>query len=244
MSTYAYLLIGLLEVIAEYIANEKYVYFLKPLLMVTLSYHIVNQLSSLGSEDVTFKSHLFLIAILFAWFGDMFLMGTQDINFMLGLGSFLLMQICYIVSFRLLPFSISSIERLFMLVLSMGLNFLIKDHVKELQIPLIIYSIILSMTSICATECVNYTSNILKKGELSTKQDTAITNLSSQVSLLSYGTKLFVLSDALIALTKFGVFVHNSTFQTVIMVTYILGQLFIANGYIATLKIHAAFKAK
>jgi uncharacterized membrane protein YhhN len=210
--------------------------------MVVLAYHVVDKLSSLGTEDVTFKSHLFLIAITFAWFGDMFLMGTQDIHFMLGLGSFLIMQICYIISFRSFSSVTITMERLAMLVLTTGLNFLIKDKVKYLQVPVIVYSVVLSITAITASE---YAKGIeYQSTALSTTTDVTMSALRNQIPFLSYGTKLFVISDALIALSKFGVFVHNSTFQTAIMVTYILGQLLIANGYVATLKIHAALKKK
>jgi uncharacterized membrane protein YhhN len=134
-------------------------------------------------------------------------------------------------------------ERLAMLVLTTGLNFLIKDEVKDLQVPVIVYSIVLSITAITASECakgIEYQSAALS----TTTADVTLSALRNQIPFLSYGTKLFVISDALIALSKFGVFVHNSTFQTAIMVTYILGQLLIANGYIATLKIHAALKKK
>ena len=73
-------------------------YFTKPALMITLILYFLTAISGANFKDKT----LFIFAMICALLGDTFLMfqAQKPLFFILGLGSFLLMQISYSVYFN------------------------------------------------------------------------------------------------------------------------------------------------
>lgn len=217
-----YFLIGVSEVVFEFLRNTTAIHVLKPLLMPSLLIMMIQLSAKL--DNINLIPRFFYFAIVFAWLGDIFLMFDHEIYFILGLLSFLVMQILYIASFRSFPHQASIFERGTMSLLCIVLNYLIRHEVGDLQVPVIIYSIVLCCTSICAAEfCLAVRNNSEYKVKL----------LSNKVSI---GMKLFVLSDGLIALSKFGVTESSNISQSAVMLTYIAAQGLIVVGFIDNIK--------
>ena len=92
-----FLLLGTTEVLAEHFAADSWRYMFKPALMLALWLYYYWQTRSATAA----RSRLFLVAMLFACLGDTLLMfqGQNAIYFLLGLGSFLVMQVLYSIVF-------------------------------------------------------------------------------------------------------------------------------------------------
>ena len=103
------LVVFLLEIGGEFIHHRELVFFTKPLVLPLLGLYFF--LSAKGL--VTTVHRLMLVAFLFSWFGDIFLMLTPETvmdtevmgivknksYFVLGLGSFLVAQLLFIISY-------------------------------------------------------------------------------------------------------------------------------------------------
>lgn len=100
----------LLEIHGEWTHNSTQVFFTKPLVLPLIAWYF--HASSIR-RNLTMKG-LMLLAFLFSWFGDVFLMLTPETvsdthimgiaknpdYFLLGLGSFLVAQLLFITSYR------------------------------------------------------------------------------------------------------------------------------------------------
>ena len=120
-------------------------YFTKPLILISL---ILISFIQLGSQWK--KNRLFIIALVFAFLGDVFLLGRGDQFFMLGLGSFLIMHLmyCYLF-FRQKMIGVHQRKWAvlpFLIILSLFL-ILFVPQTGALKIPVAIYSICLLYTS-------------------------------------------------------------------------------------------------
>jgi uncharacterized membrane protein YhhN len=151
-----------------------------------------------------------LAALIFSWAGDVIL----DFSFIPGLLCFLLAHVMYIIAFfKTCGNSIFKIKRVFILLplilYGTGLVFLLYGHLDGMRLPVIIYSVvILTMLagSINRRERVN----------------------SLSFNLVFTGALLFVISDSLIAVNKFG---YPFRFSGIaIMTTYIVAQYLIVAG--------------
>ena len=183
----------------------------KPLLMPVLFLYLKDQVQD---------SRLLSIGLLFAWFGDLFLMVAGDafILFLLGLLSFLVMQILYIIYYRkkrIQHLPDQSITYIFYTpVIGLGILFYVMmfpnlDAV--LKIAVGVYAIALVSMNIAA---------------LSRWKKTSTTSFS----LVSLGALLFMISDMMIGYNKFVSQFSNSGFW--IMLTYFIGQFMIVDGLI------------
>lgn len=217
-----YLLLSILNLYAEQQRLELLILSTKPLLLTVLSLWFYLQLRPLRSRDVRF----ILAGLLFSIGGDTLLMlvGNGPKNedfFLLGLGSFLLAQLCYLVGF--VSFSGAgegSIARkpwrawpfLFYWIAILATLW---PHLPGLmRLPVGVYSL-----AIMAMATAAYNLRPL---------------LSKEIfwGLLA-GVLLFVLSDSLIAVNKFmGPEVHIPQARVLIMATYLLGQLLIARSVV------------
>ncbi|TXT60655.1 MAG: conserved membrane protein of unknown function [Promethearchaeota archaeon] len=200
------------HIIAEYLENKKGRFATKPLLMVLLILYYAFSISLIEYD------WLLILALIFGWLGDISLMiGREGKWFMLGLGSFLIGHIFYILSFL---FSISDITQFpfwgfifFIPSILIALVFYskIKDKMGELQKPTLIYILVITIMSIIAT---------LRFAELQ----------GISFYLVWIGSLLFMISDGIIALNKFHKKISHS--GVYIMLTYGLGQFFIVQGII------------
>lgn len=179
----------------------------KPLLMILLAGYFI---SLLGNHSTKLK-RLILVALLFSWFGDTFLMfdGTNPLFFILGLSSFLIAHIAYIISFNKFDNAIKSGVIILVLVLfisySLILIYLLWPGLNDMKTPVVLYAIVLTLM-----------------GFLGVVKNLQISNL------VVIGVVLFIISDSLLAYTKFVEPINFS--RLIIMATYILAQFFIVRG--------------
>lgn len=185
-------------------------YLAKPALMLLLMAYVF------VSKDVERKPSI-LLALFFAWLGDVFLMipGSNPLFFQLGLGGFLIMQWLYIDMFKkqinkvLSPVNgMTIVVAIYVLGL---LSLLLPQMNLALAIPVIVYAISLGTMLWFASQ------------------------RKSSVSLWNYqcilgGAVLFVLSDSLLAINKFYYSFPGNSFW--VMSTYILAQLLLTQGLV------------
>jgi len=212
---YIFIVVTVAELSSVTLQLELLNYIAKPLIMITLALYYVTNVSS--------RSLLFLTAMGFCWLGDVLLMfqSEQQLFFMAGLGSFLIGHIVYIVCYRQMRNTESSMGLLGaqkvrfslpIILAGTGLVVILFPSLGELTIPVMIYALVITFMSLQA---------LFRLG---------LTNQKSFM-LIFIGALLFMTSDSLLAINKFlAPFPYASL---CIMVTYIAAQYFIAEGTIA-----------
>ncbi len=190
-------------------------YIFKPLLMPLLAIYL---LFSVDRSDYH-RHFLLLVALLFAWGGDVFLMiGRDGLLFLLGLGSFLVMQILYIIIFaknRAKPSLLKRRPYLALPYLLIGLSFyllsvpqLLEDSV--MLIAVFVYAAALSTMAVVAMN---------RYGSVA----------SSNYWSVLIGASLFLASDLMIGINKF-IWQDFPFASFAIMITYISAQYLIVSG--------------
>jgi uncharacterized membrane protein YhhN len=134
---------------------------------------------------------LIITALIFSWMGDITLQLTQfrEYFFLVGLGSFLLAQVIYLIAFFSTPGKNSLFFRKAYLILPValygwGILSLLSDGLGDMKLPVAVYTVVILSMLLAAL-------NREKK-----------VNRQSFLLVLS-GAILFVLSDSLIAINKF-----------------------------------------
>lgn len=160
-------------------------------------------------------------AMFFCWAGDVVLLKQDDaeIYFMLGLFAFLLGHLLYIYAYRQLQWEdappISRKQKVLWVlpVYAVGATLLVTLYpgLGSLAVPVLIYSLVL---------VVMVQTAIHRYGR---------TNPDSYWLVFS-GAALFMLSDSLLAINKFGN--HFPAAGPLVMLTYILGQYLIVEGVV------------
>lgn len=180
---------------------KDYIAVTKPLIMASL---IGLYISVVQKQD-----HLFLLSLIFALMGDVFLLFEGELFFLMGLGAFFFMQLGYGFTFykdakgKRAPWFIITL----LLVFASIILFILWPHVQPLRPFIIVY-----MASILAMVSLAFGRGKSSKSFL----------------LVSIGALFFIVSDSLLALNKF---VQALPFgHYVIMVTYILAQYAIVTG--------------
>ncbi|MFX1340584.1 MAG: lysoplasmalogenase [Promethearchaeota archaeon] len=198
--------------------NKKLEHLSKPLLMPFLALYFIFATFTDGTD------WLIVLALLFGWTGDIFLMlENEEKWFMFGMVGFLIGHIFYIIAFLLsigghiMSFPLWGILIIFPVIIILLLTFpRIKDHMGELKIPVYVYMAVILFMHISA---------IFRLA--------AFDIFCPCFFLVWIGSILFILSDSLIAVDKFDDNLEISPFY--IMLTYILGQFLIAQGIIMTI---------
>lgn len=204
-----FFILGVINLTGHLLAQEDLIVYSKVLLMPLLLYYVYES----TRETVTFRTLLLAVAIIFSWGGDIALIYPR--YFLLGVGLFLIAQITY--SYLFLKSTTQSVSfnllRILPFVLYATLLFyLVLPDAGDMKIPVIVYGICLL--------AMGYTAS-LRKG--------LTQNQSFKVTLS--GAVLFIISDSLIALSKFtGTTIPHSGF--LIMLTYIIAQYLIVEGMI------------
>jgi len=212
-----FLVATILNLLAELTFNQTLTYISKPLLMIFLGLHFWMH------RKKNRYTNLILTGLFFAFLGDVFLLfknqgDNQTLFFLLGLGSFLITQLCYFLAFLryanwngfvkkqpwvLLPFILFLIGNTYMLW---------GDVPAAFRLPVFIYSLVIASM---AMSCVNLYKAILVR----------------PFQYLFIGVLLFMLSDSLIGVSQFkkaSVTIPYVGF--LIMATYILAQYLIVKG--------------
>lgn len=212
-----YALVGVVNVIAELTSSTSIAHVTKPLLMPLLALWLIAYWRSRGSASpLPLELRWLLVGLGFAWLGDLFLMASGDGFFIAGIGAFLLMQICYIVAFTRVegPGLVRAWKiALIPYVLAwLGLNALVSSGVGSLRIPVLIYSVVLITMAVAALDLV-----------IRVPQDKG--------RRVAIGAAVFVVSDAMIALTAFGPLSESAGLSAFVMATYIVAQAMIVTGF-------------
>ena len=152
----------------------------------------------------------FILGLIFSFLGDFFLLLKS--GFLLGLGSFLLAHIFYIISFKKRSLNRVSVGVFVALLLYLAsLIAFLFPRLNEMKIPVIIYGIIIST--------MLYFS------------------IKTQEKLLIVGALFFVISDSVLSVN---LFVSSSLLlNLLVMITYVLAQVLLVKGILKTSKTYS-----
>lgn len=192
-------------------------HFTKPLLMPLLLLYAFGAFHSLGSRPPL----ALIVALIASFFGDSFLMYEthKPVYFVLGLGSFLLAHLAYIILFlktaEPYPFILRIKSRWIMagvlITYAAGLLVVLLPKAEDLQVPLITYALVL---------CIMALTAYLRAGK----------HWKAHSLLVCLGSILFVISDSLLAVNKFIVTLPYAPVW--IMGTYLTAQYWIVRGVV------------
>lgn len=204
--TTIYFTISILEIIFGITHFQMGVFLTKPLIMISVMVFYFLQ----TQNQRNFQDKWMLMAFFFSLLGDTFLMFSGEKYFMFGLGSFLITHLFYIFTFSRNWLKSNILARIFFVIFSIIMLFLLQHNISNsLIIPIVIYMITITIMAISASE----------------------RNANSEsYRMVLLGAILFLLSDSLIALDKFVVPIPFQTF--LIMGTYVLAQYLIAVGFL------------
>ena len=217
-----YALLTALEIVGEMWPNKLLIYTCKPLIMILLMGWVVAQKPDWQRN---YPVRWLLIGTVFALLGDVFLMIREVDMFGPGLGSFLLMQVCYIGAFwqeiraakgRLSERRIALILLPFVAYAGVFLLYLDAPFhrtpgTQGLWGPVIFYVACLCSMAVMAALRPN-------------------TGPVSNYQRVLLGAVLFVLSDSAIAVNKFALPFFGAS--VVIMATYAAAQYLIVTGVV------------
>ena len=169
--------------------------------------------------------NLFLLGLVMSISGDVFLMFKGPSPFLLGLSSFLIAHLFYIISFYHIPsfnkglvfkYPLSALP--VVLFLGIFLTIVFPNVPNTLRIPVLIYSLVIALMVVSAINVGKRTSPIAARTIL-------------------IGAVLFLLSDSILACEKFEVFSLDKAviLRLTVMTTYLTGQYFLARGMLKAL---------
>jgi uncharacterized membrane protein YhhN len=187
-----------------------------PILIQLFKPFILLSLMALYVVSVSERNKTYILALLFSFMGDFFLIFEGELYFIVGLVSFLIAHLFFIkiVFGRLQKSTISKIlVSIFpFLTLFLFLIFFLKDTLNELLIPVIIYGFTISIFGVVAM--LDY-----------------VNTKTTQSFLMFVGALIFISSDSILAINKF----YNTTqiFGVLIMITYIVAQYLIYRSMVA-----------
>ena len=186
-----------------------------PILLIYLSVNVIQR------QNISFKMLVF--ALVFSWLGDVLLMFTEitQLFFVLGLSSFLLAHIFYIIIFYLSVKNNPIQQKTYLFskpfwtlpFLIYGIVFFIITfpYLETMTVPVLIYATVITCMGLFA---LNRKNNVFK----------------ASFNWVMLGAILFMLSDSCIGINKF-LFTETLIWMPfVIMLTYISGQMLIVKG--------------
>ena len=211
-----FVIVSVTEIIADLGGNRIIVYCTKPLILVTI---IIYSLLTKNQRNVA-GLRFFMIGLVFALFGDIFLMIQEKDLFIPGLASFLVMQMFYAYAFYLdnLQKLISKFTYLRLapfLLFAVIFYFILQPHLSEIVMKA---AVAIYAFSIATMAWMSF----LRKNKVS----------NQSFFLVFIGAILFMLSDSIIAIDKF---ISPVPFNTIwVMGTYCLAQYLITIGFLKT----------
>ena len=212
---FAVILIG--DLIGIQLQNKEIQIFFKPLIIPVLIGYFDSRLLSITKGI----SKWILAALLFSLAGDALLMFEEknSIFFLLGLSSFLLAHIFYIVFFHVVRVREKIKGNPWLLVVvviyyAILIN-LLSPYLADMKIPVLVYGIVISFMLMMAMHMLFIKNK--RAGRW-----------------MMFGALLFVVSDSVLAINKF--YQSFEAAGVLIMLTYGLAQLFIVEGAIKYLR--------
>lgn len=208
----AYVLVAVLNVLAEATDNVQGAQLTKPLLMPLLLMWVV----ALARRTWPGPLRWLAAGVVLAWAGDLLLMGDSDATFLAGLVAFLGMQACYLVAFLRVPgpglvraWPIAAIPYLLAWIV---LIVVLWPDAGGMRIPVMVYSAAIIAMALAALDLV-------------------LRLPQAMAWRIAIGAGLFVVSDALIALVAFGPLTESVRTGAAVMATYTAAQGLIVSGF-------------
>lgn len=155
------------------------------------------------------------MALIFALLGDIFLLQEAENYFLLGLGSFFIMQLLYAYVFakQIRIGALKEIDKIiYISIVGILLNFFLWNHTGGLRLPVICYT--LSILAMAITATVRWKVSGYKQ--------------------VLWGVLLFVFSDSYLGINKFRISLWEA--DLVVMSSYMAAQGLIVFGYVKGLK--------
>jgi len=213
-----YFLVGAVEIAVVLGDFDLIHHFAKPLLMPILALYYFIEIR--GSKLKA--NRILLFSLGFSWLGDAFLMyqKSNEIYFILGLGSFLVAHVLYIICYVKMS-NQSEVDKdkrprlarydLFLVLIWFALISVLLPVLGEMKIPVMLYSMTITGMTLAALHRFQKTTQ-------------------SSFWMVMIGALIFMLSDSMIAINMFLEPIAHAS--TLIMVTYIIAQVFIVKGLI------------
>ena len=183
---------------------------LKPLIMISLGYLFLK----IEGPNLDKKGLVFLGAIIASFLGDVVLLFSGELAFLLGLAAFLLAQIMYAWvfaqegSWRVFR----ELGIIFLIGYGVGFVHFLWPHLQpDIRLPIILYAITICTMGVCA---------LSRKPNVSRKS----------FGWVVIGAFFFILSDSILALHRFAIDIPFRQFS--VMATYMLAQYLIVIGYL------------
>lgn len=202
-----------LEIFALITENTALRFITKPLVVISL----IACMAFLNQFYGKFRKRI-LAGLIFALFGDVFLLfdSKEPLYFMLGLTSFLVCHIFYIMAFNLDMKSAPALKNKYFLPVSIvlaifcgGFFLYLRPSLGDLQVPVLFYCFVLTLMV------------MLSFGRWGKVE-------SYGARFITLGALLFLLSDSLLAYNKFVTPIPNG--GVAVMATYMLAQYLIVLG--------------
>lgn len=221
MIQFAFLIVFFIDfaihIISEVLENKTLRYITKPLLVpLILLYYTTGIFIELGLTHILWP---LIVALIFGWLGDIFLMlGREENYFMFGLGSFLIGHLFYIVLYsgvilfygNILQFPVWGWLLVIPLVAIGGFFYYrIRGKMGDLTVPTIVYLVVIFFMSFVAMLLLS------------------VPNLLA-FALVYIGACLFMISDGIIAVDKFDTQISKN--RIYVMITYGMAQFLISQG--------------
>ncbi|MBL7749264.1 MAG: lysoplasmalogenase [Chitinophagaceae bacterium] len=193
------------------VRNEELQMVFKPLIMTVLIGYFDSRISSITRGLAKWV----LFAMLFSMMGDVLLLfaDRNELFFLLGLSSFLLAHIFYIIFFH----RVKGMEKVqskgwtfaIVAVYYAGLIYLLAPYLKDMKVPVLVYGIVISTMFMLAMHMLYIRNKIAGKWMMT-------------------GALLFVISDSVLAVNKF--YQPFDMAGVIIMLTYGAAQFSIIKG--------------
>jgi uncharacterized membrane protein YhhN len=224
MKTKLYLVLFLSALVANLLGiqlnNESVQFLSKPLIIAALAGYFI-----FSTVDIISKLKKWIIlALFFSWAGDVLLMfqPKDELFFLLGLASFLIAHIFYIIYFHHVRVNENVKGNPWLLVAvviyyAVLINLLI-PYLGAMKIPVLVYGVVISFMLMLAMHMLLIKQKIAGRWMMT-------------------GALLFVISDSILAINKF--YHPFPAAGILIMITYGLAQLFIVQGAIKYLRQHS-----
>lgn len=225
----AYVLVGVLNVIAVASANVPAEQLTKPLLMPLLIAWLIVEGRRSRSASLAFL----LVGLVFAWIGDLLLLGDGELLFAVGLAAFLVTQVAYAVAFARVP---GLRFRRGILTPPRGpVHGLVAQH-RALVLPFVAYLVVLALqvwptAGVLRAPLLVYGCALLA---MSVCALNLVHRMPAKAAWVTFaGSVLFVVSDSLIAMTALeaqGSLNDARLVDAIVMLTYVAAQGLIALG--------------
>ncbi|MFX1574197.1 MAG: lysoplasmalogenase [Promethearchaeota archaeon] len=215
-----FFIIAIVEIFGEFKDNKKIEYCTKPLLMPLLI--LFYTFGVIENASIARVNWFIIIALLGGCAGDIFLMlEDQDKWFLFGMGSFLINQIFYIISFFVSIREYSAFDSWGLFLLGPAILILVFtvprfiNKTGDMKIPVVVYITAIFLMHVAA---------LLRLAD---------PRLQGLPFILVYiGSISFLFSDSIIAVNKWDVEVTHA--RLIIMTTYIMAQFYITLGFYFT----------